>query len=243
MEIIFSSDAGISRQRLLDYLRPLKAQNSDFRVVDIGGAASPWSAEIVDAYVDLRPVDGFCTIVGDIHDPEIWQKIKSENFDFCICSHTLEDIRDPIFVLSQIREIFSHGYIAVPNKHVEFSHIESRLYVGYGHHRWIFTLTPHGLRLIAKWPFASHFSPSRRLLAEFKASRLANAFRRFRRRKPGLSSVGPLRWWRRDLAGPNNELAFIWKGHLEFQVINADYAGESLFSLARLYCEELATGL
>src|SRR5712672_3012820 len=124
MKIVFSSDAGLSRPKAVEYVRSLKAQNPRLKVVDIGGAANPWSADVVDAYVDMRPVPGLRTLTGDIHDPGLWREIKSEGFDFCICSHTLEDIRDPLFVLAQIRETFSQGYIAVPNKHVEFSHIE-----------------------------------------------------------------------------------------------------------------------
>jgi len=243
MKVVFSSDSGLSRPKAVEHVRSLKAQNPRLKVVDIGGAANPWSADVADAYVDMRPVPGLRTLTGDIQDPGLWREIRSEGFDFCICSHTLEDIRDPLFVLAHIRDSFSQGYIAVPSKHVEFGHIESRRYVGYGHHRWIFTLAPQELRLIAKWPFASHFSPRRRALASFKASAAANAYRRLRGRKPGLSAIGPLPWWRRDLAGPNNELAFIWEGPLAFRVINADYAGESVLALARLYRDELAAGL
>jgi hypothetical protein len=116
-------------------LRELKAANSEFRVVDIGGAANPWSAEVADAYVDLHPVNDAPTIIGDIHDPLVWEKVRAARFNFCICSHILEDIRDPLFVLRQLSHTFEHGYIAAPNKHVEFGHIESRDYVGYAHHR------------------------------------------------------------------------------------------------------------
>jgi hypothetical protein len=34
-------------------------------------------------------------------------------------------IRDPVFVLGQMRELFAGGYIAAPNKHVEFNNIET----------------------------------------------------------------------------------------------------------------------
>jgi hypothetical protein len=243
MNIEFSSNSGMARSRLLTYLRDIRAADKRFRVVDLGGAASPWTAEVADAFVDLHPSEHLPTITGDLHSPELWREIKSRNFDFCICSHTLEDLRDPIFVLSQIKETFRRGYIAVPNKHVEFGHIESAHYVGYGHHRWVFTLVPGELRLIAKWPFASYFSPRRAPFLRFKAGALARAFRRLRSRKPGMSAGGPLPWWRRDLSGPNNELAFIWNGAIEFRAINSDYAGESTTALAQLYREALREGL
>ena len=243
MEIVFSSNSEHSRQALLDYVRAHKAKELRFRVVDIGGAGNPWTASIVDAYADLRQVSGAQTIMGDINDPETWQRIRSEKFDFCICSHTLEDLRDPLFVLSELQRSFRHGYIAVPNKHVEFSHIQSLHYVGYGHHRWIFTLTPTELRVIAKWPFASYFSPRRRWIAQIKASAAAGFLRNLLGRKGGLSAIGPLPWWHSELAGPNHELAFIWKGELQFSSINQDYAGDSILALAKLYRDELAQGL
>lgn len=243
MEIIFQSNTGLSRDRVVSYLRKLKADNPHLRVLDIGGAGSPWSVGVADAYVDIRPVLDLPTIVGDIHDPTTWERIRAGCFDFCICSHTLEDLRDPLFVLARIRETFRQGYIAVPSKHVEFSHIESSAYVGYAHHRWIFTLTPDGLRIIAKFPFASYFSPRRRPLARLYASGLANIYRRFRGRGNGLSAIGPLPWWDSAIAGPHNELAFIWDGDLEFEAINGDYAGESPLRLARLYHDDLAPGL
>lgn len=243
MEILFSSNSGMSRERLISYLRNLRDADQRLTVVDLGGAGAPWTAEVADAFVDINSSTERPTITGDLHSPELWDEIRRRNFRFCICSHTLEDLRDPLFVLRQIRQTFNHGYIAVPNKHVEFSHIESQSYVGYGHHRWVFTLTPSALRVIAKWPFASYFSPRRRAINSLKASAIASAYRRLRGREPGLSSLGPLPWWRHDLAGPNNELAFAWRGSIDFDSINADYAGESVYTLARIYRDELATGL
>jgi hypothetical protein len=243
MLIEFASNSGMSRARLLSYVKAAKNADPALRVVDLGGAALPWTSEVADAFVDLSPSDKLPTIVGDLHSPELWRRIREGGFNFCICSHTLEDLRDPLFVLGQIKETFRHGYIAVPNKHVEFGHIESSRYVGYGHHRWVFTLALDALRLIAKFPFASHFSPRRRFVARLRASAPANALRHLRGRKSGLSAVGPLTWWDAALAGPGNELAFVWKGSLSFEVINADYAGESILALARLYRDELRDGL
>ncbi len=177
MNIVFASNSGMSRQRVLSYLSELKANDSNFSVVDIGGAINPWSAAVADCYVDMNETTGHETIRGDIHDPAVWREIRGRNFDFVICSHLLEDIRDPLFVLSRMRETFTHGYIAMPSKHVEFGHIESRHYIGYGHHRWIYTLAGDELRLIAKLPLAAVYSPKRsrylRLLASSAAGRHA----------------------------------------------------------------------
>jgi hypothetical protein len=241
MEVVFSSDAGMARENALAYVDACKRERGSFRVLDIGGAANPWSG--ADCYVDFHRVPGADTIVGDIHDPSIWKEIAERRYDFCICSHILEDIRDPIFVLNKIREHFRHGYIAVPNKHVEFSHIESRHYVGFGHHRWIYTLAPDELRLIAKFPLASYFTPRRSPFLTFRASFPSRALRAAFGFPEKMRDDGPLIWWKKDRSGPGNELAFIWRGELRFRVINGDHAGHAARDLGRLYREELAQGL
>jgi hypothetical protein len=97
------------------------------------------------------PCQGTDVILGDVHDPgssrtrTARSRVRDEGppppLRFCICSHLLEGVRDPIFVRGQLARTFRHRYIAMPNKHVEFSHCQSKRYLGYCHHRWIFTLT------------------------------------------------------------------------------------------------------
>jgi hypothetical protein len=243
MKVVFASNRGMSRQRLLSYVAEQKAQRSKFSVVDIGGAINPWSAEVADCYVDMHETAGHETICGDIHDLALWQEIGRRNFDFVICSHILEDVRDPLFVLSRLQETFAHGYIAMPSKHVEFSHIESKHYVGYGHHRWIYTLADGELRVIAKLPFASYYSPKRESYLAVLASQPLSVLRSALGIATRTRHEGPLHWWRKQLGGPGNELAFVWQGRLQFRAINSDFSGMSIRELARLYREELAGGL
>ena len=243
MEIIYQSNIGSSRDRLLSYLRREKTANARMKVLDIGGAFDPWTISVADAFVDIFPIEGADVIQGDVHDAVLWEEIRRRGFDFCICSHLLEDIRDPIFVLRQIARTFRHGYVAMPSKHIEFSHIESKRYVGYCHHRWIFTLVDGELRPVAKFPFASHFSPRHRRLANIKASRPAKALRRLIHKNPRLSDVGPLPWWNAKLADRRNELAFIWSGDFRFRILNNDYAGRTTYDTAMLYRNELREGL
>lgn len=245
MQIIYSSNRGSSRQFVLDYLRRKKAANSAWKVLDIGGTYCTWSAAVTDAFVDLFPIKGREVLIGDINEKLIWEEIGRRHFDFCICSHTLEDVRNAPFILGQIQKLFRGGYIAMPNKHVEFNHIESKHWIGYAHHRWIYTLVDHELRVIAKFPLASFFSPRRRRIGRLTVSRPFQALKRLWTRpgRVGLSDIGYLPWWRPDLAKRSNELAFIWSGSLQFKVINNDYATDSIQELARLYRDELAEGL
>jgi hypothetical protein len=245
MEIVYSSNRGASRQFVLDHLRLMRAANPHAKVVDIGGAYSPWSGDVADTFVDLFPIEGRDVLIGDINEAPIWEKIRERNFDFCICSHTLEDVRNPIFILSQLQSIFRQGYLAMPNKHVEFNHIESKYWIGYAHHRWIYTLADCELRLVAKFPLTSFFSPRRRWIGQLTTSKLYRAVKKLWTRggRIGLSDIGYLPWWRADLAERPNELAFIWTGELQFKVINNDYATDSIQELARLYKEDLSEGL
>jgi len=239
MQVIFASNTGMSRERARAYIAQCRADNSRFSVVDIGGAADPWSD--ADCFVDFHRVDGRDSITGDVHDPEIWTEIAARNFDFCICSHLLEDIRDPLLVLGKIRDTFRHGYIAMPNKHVEFGYVESTHYVGYGHHRWIYTLADNELRVVAKLPLASYFAPKNDFFLRLRAFATLNG--NANGMAPHMRRAGPLLWRNRAIGTPGNELAFAWKGELNFRAINSDYSGATTHDLGRIYREELACGL
>jgi hypothetical protein len=240
MQVVFASNAGISRSRARAYIAERRAENPRFSVVDIGGALDPWTD--ADCFVDLHSVEGRECIIGDVHDLKLWREIAARNFDFCVCSHVLEDIRDPLFVLAKIRETFRHGYLAMPNKHVEFGNIESRHYVGYGHHRWIYTLCDDELRVVAKLPLASYFAPKNNLLLRLRAIVCQNGAHSHGV-TPHMRNAGPLRWRDPVLGSTGNELAFIWRGELKFRAINSDFAGATNNDLARIYRDDLAAGL
>lgn len=57
--------------------------------------------------------------------------------DFVICSHTLEDVRDPIWVCSEMVRIAKAGYIEVPSRLEEQSYGFQGPWAGWGHHRWL----------------------------------------------------------------------------------------------------------
>src|SRR5689334_14191060 len=97
-------------------------------VLDIGGWARPFNranwvmdAESYDTrgyYGKSRPAQG-----GDheVFTRETWVQrdicdkapfpFPDKHFDFVICSHTLEDIRDPLWVCSEILRVGKRGYI------------------------------------------------------------------------------------------------------------------------------------
>src|SRR5205807_366128 len=79
-------------------------------------------------------------------------------FDFAVCSHLLEDVRDPIWICHELCRVAKAGYVEVPSRVVEQSlGVEHPCYAGYHHHRWLiskngkdleFRLKPHCLHSI-----------------------------------------------------------------------------------------------
>src|SRR5436309_5402895 len=60
------------------------------------------------------------------------------HFDFAVCSHTLEDVRDPLFLCAELIRVAKAGYIEVPSRAAESSRgCEHPAIAGYSHHRWL----------------------------------------------------------------------------------------------------------
>ena len=135
------------RTDIINYILSNKKNNPNYKVIDVGGSYGGWSTPYVDAIVDfnnitLNNINNIIFFKIDITNPNDYEEILSYikingKFDFCICTHTLEDIMNPIFVCEQIEKISNEGYISFPSKYRELSRIEGN-YRGYIHHRWIF---------------------------------------------------------------------------------------------------------
>ena len=133
------------RSDVIDYIKYRKSLGK-FTVIDFGGSANNWCSSFCDAIVDFNTAQGLHENTRffnmDITHPDSYSDLedyvnKNGKFDFSICSHTLEDIMNPGFVIEKICKLSNEGYIAVPSKYREMSRFEGR-YRGYIHHRWIF---------------------------------------------------------------------------------------------------------
>ena len=238
MPIILKSDEYI-RPEVLRYLEAQRQRNPQYRVLDIGGAGNPWCDEFVDAYVDIQPVNtAKRVILGDINEPEVWREILATPWDFCICTHVLEDIRNPAFVLANLQRAARGGFIATPNKHTEFTSIESPFYVGYCHHRWIFTIrADNQLYLLAKWPVTSLFATACQAVYGLANHTIFH---------PPHFAGWSLPWLQPGkvhVQAPRYELGFVWEGEFPFQFINQDFCGQNALELVALYQRELQAGL
>jgi hypothetical protein len=138
----------------------MQALKPDDVVLDIGGWAHPFNR--ANYILDLAPYEtrGFYNrtfaknnpippiggtveiftsdtwIVRDICAKEPYP-FKDKELDFVVCSHTLEDIRDPLWVCSEMIRIGKAGYIEVPSRLWETCRGLERGIAGLSHHRWL----------------------------------------------------------------------------------------------------------
>jgi hypothetical protein len=146
--------------------------DDDDLVLDVGGWASPW--ERADWVIDLMPYatrglygasDPAAERFGaetwverDFCDREPWP-FADDQFAFAVCSHTLEDVRDPVFVCAELNRVARAGYLEVPSRLEEQSWGVIGPYVGWSHHRWLVDVVPERIEFVAK-PHVLHANPA-----------------------------------------------------------------------------------
>ena len=160
----------------------------------------------------------------DITHPNSWEPIleyvkENGKFDFCICTHTLEDIINPGFVCEQICKIAKEGYIAFPSKYRELCrNVDNQMhnYRGYIHHRWIFTVKKEE----KKEENQENQGKTKNLLAFPKINYLDSE-----------SKFD-------QIANPSNEcceLNFFWKENIEFEYLNNNFLGPNVAAVLKYY--------
>jgi hypothetical protein len=141
------------------------------KVLDVGGGAEvfPRANAIIDiiGYDERSPgplkdmPEQFTKndwYTGDICTPDIWKNFKDKEFDFVICSHVLEDVRDPLFVCRQLIRISKAGYIEVPSRFRECAKAHAfNAIAGWDHHRWIVDVDGDTVVFTFKNPWIHHF--------------------------------------------------------------------------------------
>ena len=132
--------------------RILASLPADARVLDVGGWAAPFNR--ATHVLDIEPYEtrGILGSYGPgperftrdtwvIHDMcarEPWP-FEDGFFDFSLCVTTLEDIRDPIWVCSELSRVSKAGYVEVPTIEAELMQYVSGQgpWLGHLHHRWL----------------------------------------------------------------------------------------------------------
>ncbi|MHB8656627.1 MAG: methyltransferase domain-containing protein [Solirubrobacteraceae bacterium] len=147
-----------SRERILESL------SDEDLVLDVGGGGAPfaradWVIDLI-GYADRglygprvpAQAERFTAdtwVSRDICDREPWPFTDGQ-FDFVVCSHTLEDVRDPVFVCDELIRVADAGYIEVPSRLEEQSYGFQGPWVGWGHHRWLIDPEGDGLSFVHK---------------------------------------------------------------------------------------------
>jgi hypothetical protein len=152
-------------QRILESLSPTDV------VLDIGGWASPFNR--ANYILDAEPYEtrGYYRTFGgppsqgpaeehftkatwiqrDIceHTP---YPFADKSVDFVICSHTLEDVRDPLWVCREMMRIGKRGYIETPSRIAETTRgWEHPRLAGLSHHRWFVEMDGTRVRFMMKF--------------------------------------------------------------------------------------------
>lgn len=148
-------------RRLLELIKPEDV------VLDIGGWASPFNR--ANYILDAQPFEtrGFYRTLGlpasQGGDVEHFTKDRwvvrdicehtpfpftDKMFDWVTCSHTLEDVRDPLWVCAEMMRIGKRGYIEVPSRLAESSRgWELPNIAGLSHHRWLIDIDAERSRI------------------------------------------------------------------------------------------------
>jgi Methyltransferase domain len=135
----------------------------DDLVLDVGGWIQPFTR--ADWVIDLMPYETrgrFGTqgepperftadtwVQRDICDHVPWP-FEDGQFDFVTCAHTLEDIRDPIWVCHELNRVARAGYVEVPSRLEEHTYGFQGPWVGWGHHRWLIDVGGDRLEFVMK---------------------------------------------------------------------------------------------
>ena len=135
----------------------------DDLVLDVGGWYRPFPR--ADWVLDLLPYEtraphgledseperftAASWVERDLCDREPWPW-PDDHFDFAVCSHTLEDVRDPVWACQELQRVARAGYVEVPSRLEEQSLGIQGPWVGWGHHHWLIEATGGGLTFVFK---------------------------------------------------------------------------------------------
>jgi len=143
------------------------------RVLDVGGWYQPFNlaTHVIDLYpyesrrshdaVDPGDGERFSAATWAVHDvcSSPWP-YADKSFDFVVCSHLLEDVRDPISVCRELCRVGKAGYIETPSRIREI-YSKERFFrikyligmipeIGFSHHRWFVESEVDHLRFTSK---------------------------------------------------------------------------------------------
>ena len=153
--------------------RLIETARSHQRVLDVGGWHNPFgpATHVLDLgrYETRQKHDTLTPGEAERFTAETWhiQDVCLGNwpypdkfFDFAICSHLLEDVREPLVVCRELARVAKRGYVEVPSRAREIF-AKARFFglraamgnvpeVGFYHHRWMVEIEGMHLRFLRK---------------------------------------------------------------------------------------------
>jgi hypothetical protein len=137
--------------------RVLRTVPDDAVILDVGGGVQPFTR--ADWVMDALPYEkrgelgrsgpaeerftASTWVMRDFCDREPWP-FDDDQIDFAICSHTLEDVRDPVWMCAELNRVAKAGYIEVPSRLEEQSYGFQGAWTGWSHHRWLIDIDEAG---------------------------------------------------------------------------------------------------
>jgi hypothetical protein len=155
-------------------------KDNNYTSIDIGATARYWSypecKHVADSY-EPYGYDDINYFYVNIEDKNTWKDIfnyveKNGKFDFSICSHTLEDVFNPIELIEFLQKISKKGYIAVPSKFNEFTKLFSNKYRGDAHHKQFFDFNDGKIVIYPKFSWIEVDERSNKILENYVANEI-----------------------------------------------------------------------
>ena len=161
------NSAGGRRDFIKKYIRDQKLENC----IDIGASAMFWSYPECNFVADIvDPSKNDVTFFKiNLEDKNTWKELLETvelngKFDFSICSHTLEDVFNPIDLIELLQKISNSGFFAIPSKWDEMSFLHNNNYRGNAHHKQFFDISDDKLIIYPKFSWIENNSKSDELL-------------------------------------------------------------------------------
>lgn len=135
-----------TRPYIAKYLIEKKNENKSYSIIDIGAGADFWTRDFANATMDFyyTPEGSKKHFKANIERESGWKEVldyvkENGKFDFCICSHTLEDLYYPFLAFENIPKIAKRGLISVPSMHREMGKGDrGQPSKGFDHHRFVY---------------------------------------------------------------------------------------------------------
>jgi hypothetical protein len=155
-------------------------KENNLKSIDVGASAMYWSYPeckyVADSLViNMDEITFFEINLEDKNSWEILLEFVEQNgkFDFSICSHTLEDVFNPLQLIELLEKISIGGFIAIPSKYDEFSFLYQNKYRGNAHHKQFFDVIDNELVVFPKFSWTEIEQRTNEILKYHKGGELS----------------------------------------------------------------------